>query len=79
MVACASCGEVIQNDPDETGEPLSPWMDAEDRPYCDQCFWELYTVFEEKAIGNWNHDDRRVRERARNKVAELEKVWGIKS
>ena len=77
MVACNSCGDVIVPEFDKFwGKFKEPWEDKEGRPYCDQCFYELYTVPEEKAIDNYNHDNKKVRERARAKLKELEAFWG---
>jgi len=77
---CCSCGLVIIPEFDEHEQEYNkPWEDKEGRSYCDQCFYELYTVPEEKAINNYNHDNKKVRERARLKLKKLKAFWGINS
>ena len=80
MTKCCSCGNVIIPEFNEFEDHFDePWTDAEGRTYCDQCFYELYIVPEEKAIDNYNHDNKKVRERARVKIKQLEEFWGILS
>jgi len=77
---CCSCGLVIDPEFNEYEQEYDkPWEDKECRHYCDQCFYELYTIPEEKAIDNYNHDNKNVREKARTKLNQLESFWGIKS
>lgn len=73
---CPSCGDVFVLKEDEDGWQLNCWTDSEDRIYCDQCFYELYSEPEEKALENWDSENKKSREDARNKINKLNKFWG---
>jgi len=76
-IKCPSCGELVEAEFDEYWNEYKPFFeDAEGREYCDQCFHDLYTVHEEKAIDNYHHKDKRVRQRAKATLERLEKIWG---
>lgn len=79
MTKCHYCKNTLIREYDEDGIPINFWTNTNEDVYCDNCFWALYTVPEEKAINNYNHDNKKVRERARKKIQELEAFWGIKS
>ena len=76
MSKCHYCKDALIRKYDSDGTPTNFWTDKEENIYCDHCFWILYTVPEEKAIDNYNHDNKQVRKRARKKLVELEKIWG---
>jgi hypothetical protein len=74
---CCSCGLVIIAEFDEIEQEYNkPWEDQEGNRYCDQCYYEMFTSIEEKALENYNHDNKLVRERSRKKLKKLEEFWG---
>lgn len=77
MANCFSCGLVIIPEFDEHEQEYNkPWTDIDDHEYCNQCFYELYTVPFEKAVDNQSHNDKRVRARAEKKIKEMQAIWG---
>jgi len=79
MTSCQSCGNVLIRECDEEGTPTNHWYDKGGNIYCDQCFYELYTVPEEKTIDDLESNWKSIREKAKIKIKEFEAFWGIKS
>ncbi len=76
MTKCFSCGDVLIKEYDEEGTPLNFWTNLHGDVYCDQCYYELYTVPSEKAFDEQSHDDKRVRAKAEKKLKQLQEIWG---